>query len=244
MFCHYGDVPQRPQAAKHKRQRPNVTGTHRTSARRVLAFLDDPGSTAIDPTTLSLMQRDADGAAFRHPNVIEVAQPLRDLPAIGVRCTCGRGLGYLTLAVLSTWLVALNADRLAPARERTGGSTDLGPVDDRSVGFALDPWDRIMSSGEAIGAATSSSQFRGVMLDPAQRLTYQCPICGLKLALRNETLVRLILRAVTQGMNEITLPTSASPSNNAKARRPQYRLAGDRPAPRTQPGEASPPHGG
>lgn len=192
----------------------------RDAARATLALMDSdelPEDELSDTARIAI-GREPMSRAQRHPRVIAAAHPVRCHPALGVRCKCGQGLGWVALVTISTGLFLVHSDKRQPKKAlRRGGYTDLAPVGPGShETFVLGPWDYQLKLG--IGAVRATTTLGGllgpgtpgVMFDCAQRVTYTCPSCHAEYPMRSDAFVRRFLQAVVDGDKELRLGMSAS----------------------------------
>lgn len=192
----------------------------RRAARVTLELLgdEDPPEEEIPNTTRIAIGREPTSRRIRDPRVIASADPVKFHPALGVRCKCGRGLGWVAIAPLSTGIIIVHSDKRQTEQYRHGGYSDLAPVGEGGATmFTLGSWNRVLPTG--IGAVRSSSPLGGlfgegtpgVMFDVGSRVTYTCPKCHRTQTLRNDVAVRRYLEAVTKGGVEIKLGEVSRP---------------------------------
>jgi hypothetical protein len=192
---------------------PEITAIRR-AAREALERLgnEDPPEEAIPNTTRIAISREHTSHRIRDPKVIAAADPVKFHPALGVRCRCGKGLGWVAICTLSTGIIIVHSDKRQPERYRHGGYSDLAPVGgDGARMFTLSDWNHELASG--IGAVRGSSPLGGlfgegtpgVMFDVGSRVIYTCPKCARTHTLRNDVAVRRYLESVANGGTEIRL---------------------------------------
>lgn len=197
----------------------------RASATKALRLMgEELPPDAYENTAVHMINREPASRSIRHPQVIAAAKCLKQYPAMGVRCQCGRGLGWVALATMSTGLFLVHSDKRQQKKSlRHGGYTDLAPVGGGSCEtFTLAPWNAQLPHG--IGAVRSSTTLGGlfgpdtpgVLFDCAARVTYECPKCHAQYPLRNDAFVRRFLQAVIDGDGEIRLTGRSSNASHSK----------------------------
>jgi len=161
--------------------------------------------------------RDPDNAPTLRPHVIAPCQKFsQSHPAIGLRCGCGKGLGFLAIGHFATGVLAITTSHRQAKKYRNGGLSDLalGPNGER---FVFIPWyqQQLAAKAQREKEFTTAVSPRetiadlpnvgGVLGDLAHRQERQCPACNTRHLFKNVTLVRLYLKAVAEGRDEIIL---------------------------------------
>jgi hypothetical protein len=173
-------------------------------AREILQMIDgDLPPTVLYPTSSYLAHRKGKAFWLFHPDVIEKANQLRPVPAKGIRCQCGYGMGWLTVAPMDTGISPLIWPHRRSKRGREGGVNDLAGIEDPERAFTLNLYDVYLRQG--VESMESSSQFAEVMLDGSDRVTFWCQRCGKKKVQLREALIRHFLEATKNFEDEFWL---------------------------------------
>ncbi len=160
--------------------------------------------------------RDPDNAPTLRPHAIAPCQKFsQSHPALGLRCGCGNGLGFLAIAHFATGILAVTAPHRKPQKYRNGGLSDLalGPSGED---FFFIPWyEQDLAAGDDRQGFTTAVSPRetiadlpnvgGVLGDLAHRQERTCPSCNTRHVYKNVTLVTFYLRAVAEGRDEVIL---------------------------------------
>jgi hypothetical protein len=166
----------------------------RDQARAALhRFSEHPpsGSTAFMPNT----------------RIAAALDPLRALPALGLRCPCGYGIGWIALAEQGSYVVISRARK--PKTQRTGGAADL---DDNTK---ADPLSLIVNTGHAIrlpqtpipqlaGEEESDNIHIESRTAPLRR-AIACKKCKSRWTMKNETVLPMFLAAIATGSDRVQL---------------------------------------
>ncbi len=148
----------------------------------------------------------ADGPASRFNTALaEALNPLRLLPALGVRCTaCGDGIAFIALPTEGITLVSGNHRQ--PPKRRRGGIYDLAHITDTETPGApraQTGWQADAAAGRGPVRVTGDKQ--GSEIGFAQRRTHTCRNCGRNYTHTNTGLLRKYLDAVARGEPAIHL---------------------------------------
>lgn len=212
------------------RQPPAKTDT-RAIARRALVELDaaEPNRDAArllggelawdEPMVQFEVSRDPDNARALRPHLIAACQQLSAQPLLGVRCTCGKPLGFVGLAAFATGVVAVTHPNRRRGKQSSGGVADLTLNPTTQSDFSYAPWERALrpepaADGQPFTTVRSRNEgtdelfrYGSVIGDLAHLRVLQCPNerCRRRYRLTNVQLIRRYLQALMGGSPEIML---------------------------------------
>jgi len=178
------------------------------------------------PVTAADAARDPTNAPTMRPHLIAACQKLQKHPALRLHCACGRGLEFLAIAPFATGALVVSSPRLVGLHHRTGGTGDLGSVEDNDPthAWSLDPWEAWIRTGKGAHVSAyvpadhpilgAGAQLMG---DAARRQTFSCTGCGATHTFSNVTLLRMVLRTIALGDRKVRLGSPAMTARPSRA---------------------------